>query len=365
MSDDYYETLGISKSTSKADIKKAYKKLAKKYHPDISKDKSSEEKFKRISEAYAVLSDDEKRSTYDQFGAEGFNQQYSQEDIFRNFDAGSILNELFGNRGGFSGDIFGSMFGGGARHNNEQTGKDLLYHLDLDFNEAVFGCQKDIKFNKIISCKKCNGTGSKTGKLKTCVNCKGAGQVRNVRRSPFGMMVQSSICPECRGQGKIIENPCDHCDGDGRLSGSKKLKVNIPQGVNTGFRLRVESEGEAGLRGNSSGDLFLQINVRPHKIFKREEDNIILELPINFTKLALGTKITIPTMHKKMKLKIPAGTQPGTIFRIRGKGIPHFRGYGYGDQFVKIVANVPKKLNRIAKNLLTKLDNELDDVVLN
>ncbi len=358
MTKDYYETLGVSKSSSKDELKKAYKKLAKKYHPDISGDKSTEEKFKEISEAYAVLSDGEKRKMYDQFGHADFNQQFSQEDIFRNVNFQDIFSEIFGSNGGFGGSIFGDLFGAG-RGREPQHGEHLRYDLEVDFEEAAFGATKEVRVSKLDSCEECDGSGSSDGKTKTCSTCNGTGQFRQVRQTMFGTMVQQGICPDCRGQRESILNPCKNCRGTGRVAKSKTINLKVPPGVDNGFRLRVKGEGEAGVRGRASGDLFVIIHVRPHNFFKRDDEDIIFKLPVSFPKLALGAKIEVPTLHGKVKLKIPAGTQTGTVFRVRGKGVPRFRGFGNGDQYVKVFTKVPEKLDRKAKKLLEELDKRL------
>lgn len=343
MSEDYYEILGIDKKASKEDIKKAYKILAKKYHPDVSKEKDAAEKFKKVSEAYAVLSDDTKRQSYDQFGKEGFSQRYSQEDIFKNFDFG----DMFGD------SIFDMFFGGGKRRGDR--GRDLAVEIDLDFKEAVFGVSKEIEVERYVSCDSCDGSGAKNGKMKSCTGCDGRGQVRMERRTPFGIFAQVTACPKCKGKGKEILDKCSECDGEGRVKKSEIVKVNIPAGVEDGMKLRVTGKGEVGKRGNSSGDLFVVLNVNESEIFIREENDILLKLPLSFSQVALGDEVNVPTLEEEVTLKIPSGTQTGTKLRLKGKGIPYLDGYGRGDMFVEINVVTPKKVSKEQKELFTKL----------
>lgn len=354
MAKDYYEVLGVSRSASKEDIKQKYKKLAKKYHPDISKEPNAEEKFKEISEAYAVLGDDGKKARYDQFGHSAFSGQFSQEDIFRGFDFGSIFEEIFGSSG------FGRGFGGRSRRS--RRGRDLQYNLDLGFEEAVFGCKKTVKIRKLGKCETCDGSGSKAeGKIDTCSECNGAGSVQRVSKSVFGMLMHTSSCGSCGGTGQKITNPCSACRGEGRLEVIKNINITIPEGSYENLTLRVRGGGEAGAHGAQSGDLLVVLEVKPHKIFNRDGDDIILDTPVSFIDLALGIKKTVPTLYGDVTLKIPAGTQPNTVFKIKGKGVPHFDGYGKGDQYVKIQAEVPTKLPRKVKSLLLKIKDFLDN----
>ena len=341
---DYYEILGLSKNASKEEIKKAYKQLAMKYHPDRNKEAGAEEKFKKISEAYAVLSDDTKRSTYDQYGESGFKQQYSQEDIFRGFDMG----EMFGD------SIFEMFFGGGKRRSNR--GHDLKTDIEISFEEAAKGTTKEIKISKLTKCEKCNGSGSEDNEIETCSRCHGSGQVRVSRSTPFGTFAQVSTCSHCNGQGSEIKNHCKECKGTGRAHETKELKVKIPAGVDTGSNLRVMKEGEAGLKGGSAGDLYVVIHVKPSHIFKREENDIYLQLPLTYSQVALGTELKVPTLDNEVKLKIPAGTQSGTQFKLKGYGIPFVDGYGRGDEYIIAQVITPKKLTKEQKELFSKLE---------
>ena len=343
MSDDYYEILGVSKNASKEEIKRAYKLLAKKYHPDVSKEKDATEKFKKVSEAYAVLSDDTKKTSYDQFGKEGFSQRYSQEDIFKNFD----FEDIFGN------SIFDMFFGGGKKRGDR--GKDLVVEINLGFKEAIFGATKEIEIERYVICEKCNGTGAKGSKLKVCTSCDGRGQVRMERRTPFGVFAQITTCPKCKGKGKEILEECDNCDGEGRVKIQEKVKVNIPAGVEDGLKLRVSGKGEAGRRASNSGDLYVVLNVAMDDIFIREENDILLKLPLSFSQAALGDEVNIPTLEEDITLKIPPGTQAGTKLRLKGKGVPLLDEYGRGDLFIEVNIVTPKKLSKEQKELFTKL----------
>lgn len=346
MAEDYYSILGVSKNASKEEIKKAYKALAKKYHPDVAKETGAEEKFKKISEAYAVLSDDTKKSQYDQFGETGFHQRYSQEDIFRNFDF-SDLGNMFGS------DIFEMFFGGAGRR--ERKGRDLRYDLEITFEEAAFGVEKELELEKFSGCEECKSTGAKDGEVETCHVCRGTGQQRKTQRTPFGTFAQVIICPHCSGTGRESKNPCDVCKGTGRTRQIKTLKVRIPAGVYDGAQLRVPGQGEAGERGMMSGDLYVIITIEEHDIFTREENDIFLEVPLTYSQAALGDEINVPTLEKEVTLKIPAGTQTGTKFRLTGKGFPYLNGMGKGDQFVVAIVVTPKKLSKEQKDIFEKL----------
>jgi|SRR3989344_310363 len=349
MAEDYYNILGINKSSSKEEIKKAYKKLAMQHHPDRNPgNKEAEEKFKKVSEAYAVLSDDTKRSQYDQFGSEGFHQRYSSEDIFSGFDINDIFGEIF------SGSGFGDIFGGRGRK-RQSRGNDLAYELRINFEESAKGTTKKIEFEKLSECNKCNGAGSEDGKLNACEECNGAGQVRISRRTPFGTFQQINTCSVCRGEGKTISKKCRQCDGSGRIMQRHSLNIKVPAGVETGSRLRISREGESGLRGNTPGDLYVIIRVEESDIFEREGNDIYLHVPITFSQAALGDEVNIPTLDKEVTLKIPSGTQNGTEFRLKGKGIPYLDRYGVGDQYVVVDIVVPKSLSKEQKKLFTEL----------
>lgn len=345
---DYYEILGVNRNAGKEEIKKTYKKLALKHHPDKGGDA---EKFKELSEAYAVLSDDDKRKQYDQFGHAGFDQRFSQEDIFRGVDFDDIFNEIFG--GGFGGNIF-EMFGGGSR--GRARGNDLRYDLEIDFKDVISGGEKEIEFEKLDKCSNCNGSGSEDGKLEVCSSCNGSGQERITSRSFLGVFTQIRTCQKCHGNGKKIKNLCKSCKGNGRERKFKSLKVRIPAGIDEGFQLRVAGEGEAGRNNSKNGDLYIVIHVKPSKIFNREENDIYVEMPIRFSQAVLGDKIKVPTVEKDVELKIPAGTQTGTLFRLKGFGIPYLDGYGRGDQYVRVNVVTPKNLSSKEKELFSELE---------
>lgn len=342
---DYYEILGLQKGASEDDIKKAFRKLAIQYHPDKNQgNKEAEEKFKEINEAYQVLSDPEKKARYDQFGTADFNGAGFDGD----FD--------FSDFGGF-GDIFESFFGGGfssgRRKNGPQRGADLEYTLNLTFEEAVFGVEKEISINRNESCENCRGTGAKPGtSTKTCDKCNGTGQMRTQRNTPLGSFVSSSTCDKCKGKGTIISEPCKDCGGSGKVRKNRKIKVNIPAGVDTGNVLPLRGQGEHGVNGGPPGDLYVNIKVSAHSKFKRKGVDIYIDEHISFGNAALGTEIKVPTIDGDVKYKVPPGTQSGTIFRLKGKGIPRVNGYGRGDQYVKIVVDIPKNLNEEQKKAL-------------
>ncbi|MGI2293956.1 molecular chaperone DnaJ [Paenibacillus sp. GXUN7292] len=338
---DYYEVLGISKDASADDIKKSYRRLARQYHPDVNKAADAEEKFKEVKEAYDVLSDDGKRSTYDRYGHVDPNQ-----------GMGGAGGADFG---GF-GDIFDMFFGGGGGRrdpNAPQRGNDLQYTMTIDFKEAVFGKETEITIPRTESCEPCRGTGAKPGTHpETCSVCRGSGQQEVVSNTPFGRMVNRRACSNCSGTGKVIKEKCGTCHGAGQVKKQRKIKVNIPAGVDEGAQIRISGEGEGGLRGGPAGDLYIVLRVKPHEFFDREGDDIYCEVPLTFVQAALGDEIEIPTLTEKVKLKIPAGTQTGTYFRLNGKGVPKLRGYGQGDQHVKVTLVTPTKLTEEQKDLL-------------
>ena len=348
---DYYEVLGVDKNATDDEIKKAFRKLARKYHPDVNKDdKNAAEKFKEIGEAYEVLRDPDKRARYDQFGHAGFGQG--------GFDAGDFD---FGNFSGFGGGIFDDifdMFGGGfgqTRRRGPVRGADLRYDMEITLEEAAFGVEKDIEIFRMEECYKCHGTGAKSGtKSKTCPTCQGSGQVRKVQNLGPMQFTNVTTCGNCGGSGKIIEQPCEKCHGSGQSKVSRKINVKIPAGVDTGSRLRMSGEGEAGELGGPPGDLYIIIRVKPHKLFIRQGDDLIYEAPISFVQATLGDEIEIPTLEEKVKLKIPEGTQPGTRFRLKSKGIQHLKGYGKGDLHVRVKVVIPKNLNDKQRELLSK-----------
>ncbi|MGQ9781254.1 MAG: molecular chaperone DnaJ [Nitrososphaeria archaeon] len=356
---DYYEVLGVPRDATKEQIKDAYRKLALQYHPDRNKSPDAEEKFKEISEAYAVLSDDEKRRQYDMLGHSGFDQRYTTEDIFRGADFESILRDL-GFDFGFD-SIFDFFFGRGGLRRERVRGRDLNYELDITLEEAARGVQKEIDVPKIERCEVCNGTGASPGtRPKTCTNCRGTGQVQKVRSSGFARFVEITTCPTCRGSGTIIEVPCKECRGTGVTRERRKIIVKVPAGIDEGYQLRLEGQGDALPNGGPPGDLYVQIGILPHQHFKREGDNLHYQLTISFTQAALGTEISIPTLEGNTTLKIPPGTQPGEIIKLSGKGMPKLNKYGRGDLLVHVRVSVPKKLTQRQRELLQELSKDLD-----
>lgn len=355
MGKDYYKILGVEKGATKEEIKKAYKKMAKKYHPDLNKEKDAQEKFKEINEAASILGDDQKRQQYDQFGSDTFKQGGGQGGFG---GAGGFDFSGFGQGGGFE-DIFDAFFGGGGRATRrEQRGSNLRFDMEISLEDAAFGTSKKIKVKKRNICDACNGTG---GDTETCRDCHGTGYVRTVKRTPFGAFQSTGPCGTCGGSGKIIVTACKKCGGDGYIEGDKEIKVDIPKGIEDGMRLRVENEGDAGERGQQPGDLFIYIHIRKHDFFERNGNDVDVEIPISYMQAVFGDSIEVPTLGGKAKLKIPAGTQSGTVFRMAGKGIPYLRGFGTGDQNVLVTVDVPKKLNKKQKEALEKYGKLMGD----
>ena len=351
---DYYDVLGVDKSASADQIKSAYRKLAVKFHPDKNKgDKGAEEKFKEASEAYHVLSNSERKQNYDNFGHAAFENGGGGRGGFGNFDFSNHFSDIFE-------DFFGEGFGGGRRsRRSNNRGSDLRYDLSITLEEAFSGKKQDIKFSTSEKCDTCSGSGSKPGhNAGACNMCGGHGQVR----SSQGFFTVQQTCPQCSGSGEMITNPCGSCGGQGKKQASKRLSVTIPKGVDDGTRIRLSGKGEAGSRGGSSGDLYLFINVHSHELFKRSDENLFFECPISIADAALGTSIEIPTIDGgKAKIKIPAGTQSGKQFRLRGKGMPYMRGSDHGDLYVQVNTEVPIYLNKEQKELLEKfreIENE-------
>ncbi len=361
---DYYEVLGVEKGASDDELKKAYRKLAMKYHPDTNPDdKDAEQKFKEINEAYGVLSDKEKRARYDQFGHAG---------VDPNFGAGGGGGNPFGGGfGGFDfgdlGDIFGSMFGGGfgggrrANPNAPRRGSDVETSVYIDFTEAAKGCVKEIDVQRIEDCAKCHGTGAKdSSDVVTCSTCQGRGRVVTQQRTPFGVMQSEQACSVCSGRGKVVKNPCETCSGRGKVRRRFKKQVNIPEGIDDGQGFRISGEGNSGANGGGNGDLIVMVSVRPHPIFEREGYDVYFEMPITFAQAALGDEIQVPTLWGKVKFNIREGAQPGDEIRLRGKGIKNQRG-GQGDQYVRLVVEVPRDLTREQKQLLKQFEEAGSD----
>lgn len=348
---DYYEVLGVSKNASSDEIKKAYRTLAKKYHPDLNKEPGAEEKFKEINEAYEVLSDETKKAQYDRFGFAGANGGFGGAGSgFGGFDSSSF--------GGFE-DIFSSFFGGGSSRRNSnmpRQGDDVEMRVDLDFEEAVFGCTKTIKVTVDEECSSCGGSGAQSLKdIHTCDQCHGTGRVTVVQNSILGRVQTQTTCPKCKGKGKIIDRECTTCHGKGRLRKTKDIEVKVPAGVDTGLSLRIEGKGEAGYNGGPNGDLYVTFKVKPHKVFKREDDNIYLDVPITFTQAALGDMIDVPTIYGDVELKIPAGVQSGTKLKLRGKGVSNVRSKAKGDQIVTVIVETPTNLTSEQKKIFESL----------
>lgn len=359
---DYYEVLGVSRTASNEEIKDAYRKLAMQYHPDRNKAPDAEEKFKEISEAYAVLSDPDKRTQYDQLGHAGFDQRYTREDIFRGADFESVLRDLgvgFGFR-----DLFSFFFGEHDIGERVVRGQDLAYDLEITLEEAARGAEKEIEVPRTERCDVCGGTGSSPGTSpRICPKCQGTGEIRNMTRNGFGMFVRVVPCTYCKGRGKIIDSPCPRCRGTGLARRERTITVNVPPGIDEGYQLRLQGEGETPSGGGPPGDLYVVIHVEPHRYFKRRGDDIMYNLTIGFPQAALGTEVSVPTLEGNTSVKIREGTQPGEIVKLRGKGMPRFRGYGRGDLLVLVNVSVPEKLTQQQRVLLEELAKEFDQKV--
>ena len=346
---DYYEVLGIPRNATDEEVKRAFRKLAFKYHPDHNHDDQSGEKFKEVNEAYEVLSDPNKRAAYDRFGHGGAEGLFGQG--FEGFDVGGF------------GDIFDAFFGGVATATRQapQRGADLYYNTTITFEEAVLGCQKEIKILRTEHCSQCQGTGCKSGsKPSRCPNCNGTGQVRRIQQSIFGHFANIAVCPQCHGEGRIITEPCPQCQGTGKEKHQRSISVQIPAGVSNESQIRLRGEGQAGTRGGPSGNLYIIISVARHEFFQREGDDIIYELPINFAQAALGIEIEVPTIDdKEVKLKVPAGSQTGKVFRLKNNGVPHLRHRGRGDQLVTLRVVTPDSLTKKQRQLFQELAETL------
>jgi molecular chaperone DnaJ len=359
---DYYEVLGVSRDAGAEDIKKAYRKLAVKFHPDKNPgDKAAEEKFKELGEAYEALSDPQKRAAYDQFGHNAFDPRARAG---RGGGAGGGFHdpfEIFRDVFGGGGSIFDEFFGGGRTDpNGPQRGNDLRYDLEITFEEAALGCEKDINVTKPDRCDACSGTGSAPGsKTRTCNTCNGRGQVITSR----GIFSIAQTCPQCQGAGRVIEKPCRTCNGSGRQDRASKITLRIPAGVDSGSRLRSTGNGEGGLRGGPAGDLYVLLHIKPHEIFQRDGDDLLCEVPVSFIQATLGAEIKVPTLQDNATIKIPAGTQPGTVFRLKGKGVKNLQGYGHGDLHVRVTVEVPTHLTGHQKSKLQEFAEACDESV--
>lgn len=348
---DYYEVLGISKGASEEDIKKAYKKMARKYHPDLNPgDKDAEEKFKEVNEAYEVLSDPNKKARYDQYGHAGVDPNFGAG-AGAGFDGAFDFGDL--------GDIFGSFFGGGAARrtnpNAPQRGESIRVAVTISFEEAAFGCEKTVSFDRYETCSTCHGNGCAPGTSpETCPDCHGSGMVQQRRQTPMGVFATSAPCSRCGGKGKIIHQPCKDCRGTGFQRKRATLQASIPAGIDNGQTISLRGQGNAGKNGGPAGDLLITITVRPHELFRREGTSVLCEAPITFTQAVLGAELEIPTIDGKVKYTLPEGTQSGTTFRLKGKGIPAINGRGRGDQYVTVYIETPKNLNREQKEALKK-----------
>ena len=360
---DYYDVLGLSKGASEDEIKKAYRKLAKQYHPDINKSPDAEAKFKEINEAYEVLSDSQKRSNYDQFGFDGidpngFGQGFSN---FNMDDLGDIFSNFMGGMGGgFSGFNFG---GRGSRRTGPMKGENRYMSMDIDFLDAVHGVSKTININVDKKCEHCDGTGAQSkSDIETCPTCRGSGVTMRQSRTPFGVIQQQGVCPDCRGTGKRIKKVCPHCGGSGYNNVKEKVEVNIPAGISSGQQVRVQGYGERGENGGPNGDLYIEIRVKPHKYFIREDDDIYIRVPISSIDATLGATIDVPTPYGDVELNIPAGSQPNSKLRIKGYGVKNLRSSSKGDMYVELEVTIPTKLSKEEKELYQKLSEKKESI---
>ena len=365
---DYYEVLGVDKNADASTIKKAYYKLAKQYHPDVNPgDKEAEKKFKEINEAYAVLSDEEKKAKYDQYGHAAFENGGMGGGYgagFEGFDFGDIFSSFFGGDGGafsFGGSGFG---GGGSRRNAPMRGEDISVRVTITFEEAVHGCKKDISFGRVQRCEECGGSGAKKGTSpETCKKCGGSGQIRVQQRTAFGMMQSTRVCDECRGAGKIVKDPCTNCRGTGYVKITKKIAVSIPAGIDDGQSLSIPGQGNEGRNGGPAGNLLVLVSVKHHAVFEREGNDVYCEVPITYWEAALGGEIDIPTLEGKEKFTVPEGTQTGTTFTLRGRGIPRVNSSARGNLYITVKVEVPRGLNAKQKEQLTALAESFGDKV--
>ncbi len=359
---DYYEVLGVSKNASKQEIKKAYRKLAKNYHPDRNKEANAEEKFREAQEAYDILSDDQKRQAYDQYGFAGTQG-------FEGFGGGGYTNfeDIFNGGGGLGsllGEFFGSGFGGfsaGDDRRGGRSGSDIQVNLNISFFEAVFGVEREIKYERFTECDLCNGSGAEEGKMKTCETCSGRGQVVQVQRTIIGSMQVARVCQTCNGTGTVSEKECKKCKGEGRIRNEDIFKMKVPAGIPDGVNLRFTGRGNAGFKGDSSGDLYIYIEVEPHPVLERRGDDIYMDKHISVTTAVLGGEVEVPTVHGDVVMKIPNGTQSEKILRLKGKGGPMFRRKENGDQYVRLIVDIPTKLSDKEKKLWEELESAADN----
>ncbi len=361
---DFYEVLGVDKSASEDEIKKAYRKAAKKYHPDLNPgDKEAEKNFKEAAEAYEVLSDSEKKARYDQFGHAGVDPNFGAGGGYGGGGFGGGFD--FGDLGDIFGQFFGGGFGGGGRSANPNAprrGGDVAANVTISFEEAAKGCKKTVKVTKIETCDECNGSGAEKGSsAETCPTCNGTGRINVTQRTPFGAMQSQRTCDKCGGRGKIIKSPCKCCDGKGRIRRTKDQTIDIPAGIDDGQVMNLRGGGDSGVNGGPTGDLRVNVNVRPHPVFERDGFDVFCEIPITFAQAALGAEITVPTLDGKVKFTIHDGTQPGDEFKLRGKGIQRLNYSGRGDQYVKVVLEVPKNLSSKQKELIKEFDKSTND----
>jgi molecular chaperone DnaJ len=355
---DYYEVLGVKRDASADEIKDSYRKLAMQFHPDRNKDPGAEERFKEISEAYAVLSDPQKRQTYDQLGHAGFDQRYSSEDIFRGADFDSVFRDM-----GF-GDIFRTFFGGGGFGERINRGQDLAVDLQITLEEAARGTEKEIEIPRTEKCDVCGGSGARPGtSARVCPTCGGSGQVQNMRKSGFATYVQVGVCPTCKGKGRLIDSPCPNCHGTGRVRKRRKITVKVPAGIDEGNQLRLRGEGEMASEDGEAGDLYVVIHVSQNPQFIREGDDLWHVAMISFPQAALGADISVPTLEGPATVKIQPGTQVGATITLKGRGMPRFRAYGRGDLHVRVGISVPERLTSQQKALLEQLAKEFNSDV--
>ena len=369
---DYYATLGVPRDASADQIKQSYRKLALQYHPDRNKDPSATEKFKAITEAYAVLSDQSKRSEYDQHGKTGVYERYTQEDIFRGVDFDTIFRDLgFGGLGGIFERFFGGYggpssfgFGGfGVQQQRFERGDDLLYDLDVTLDDVYRGVKKEVEIPRLDTCLECKGSGASPGTgRKQCRECGGHGQVRRVQRNGFAQFIQIAPCPRCHGTGSVIEKPCKQCRGSGLQQSRKRLQVNVPEGAENGQRLRLRGEGNMAQNGHP-GDLYIRLRVSPHSLFRRDGDDILYETKVSFPKATLGGVVDVPTLDGHAEIKIPPGTRPGTVFRLEGKGLPNVDDHERGDELVRVNVDVPSDLTKRQRDILHEFAKEIGDKI--